>query len=97
MHLRSYVQLTFEEMELDLLQFLDYSGKVDGFAEDILIFFVSVTINRLSRRRLGVRCAKELPGKITGSFPVKRTPVALRLRGDEPKRILSSPFRHWLR
>lgn len=90
MHLRGYVRLAFGETELDLSQFLDHSRKVDGFAEDILIFFVSVTVNRLSRRRrLEVCCAKELPGKVTGSFPVKRTFVALRLHGDEPKRVLS--------
>lgn len=86
MHLRDYVRLAFGETEFDLSQFLDYSGKVDGFAEDILIFFVSVTVNRC---RLGVRCATESPGKITGSFPVKRISVALRLRGDEPRRVFS--------
>jgi len=41
MHLQGYVQLAFGEMEFNLSQFLDYSGKVDGFAKDILIFFVS--------------------------------------------------------
>lgn len=54
MHLRDYVRFAFEETEFDLSQFPDYSGKVDGFAEDILIFFVSVTVNR-PRCRLGVR------------------------------------------
>lgn len=86
MHLRDYVRPAFGETEFDLSQFLDYSGKVDGFAEDILIFFVSVTVNRC---RLGVRRATESPGKITGSFPVKRISAALRLRGDEPKRVFS--------
>lgn len=62
MHLRGYVRLTFGETEFDLSQFLDYSGKVDGFVEDILIFFVSVTVSR-PRCRLGVRYATESSGK----------------------------------
>lgn len=42
MYLRGYIRFVFGETRFDLSQFLD-SRKVDGFAEDILIFFVSAS------------------------------------------------------